>query len=81
MATQPDPAPYVGVYSRPPVGGYTVRVQDGRLMLDKNAIAFHAPDRAVVTSGEQRGNPVEFIRTKDGDVGWVRVVGRIARKE
>ena len=81
MASQPDAAPYVGVYRRPPSGSNTVRVQNGQLMVDNSAIAFYAPDRAVVTSGNQRGNPVEFIRNAKGDVQWVRVVGRIARRE
>ena len=81
LATQPDPAPYVGVYRRPPVGMNTVRVENGQLLLDRSTIAFFAPDRAIVTAGNQRGNPVEFIRRTDGAVGWIRVVGRIARKE
>ena len=81
LAKQPDPAPYVGVYRRPPMGMNTVRVQDGQLRVDDSAIAFYAPDRAVVTSGNQRGNPVEFIRNAKGEVGWVRLVGRIARKD
>jgi hypothetical protein len=81
MKTQPDPAPYVGTYRRPPVGMSTVRLQGRDLMLDNATIAFYAPDRAVVTSGNSRGNPVEFIRRADGAVGWIRVVGRIARKD
>jgi hypothetical protein len=82
LAAQPDPAPYIGVYRRPPLTTTNViRVEDGRLTLDGNAIGFYAPDRAVVTSGNSRGNPIEFLRTADGAVGWVRVVGRIARKD
>jgi len=82
LAKQPAPAPYVGVYRRPPTTNVnTVREQNGELMLDNSTIAFYAPDRAVVTSGAQRGNPVEFIRRADGTVGWIRVVGRIARKD
>jgi hypothetical protein len=81
LAKQPDPAPYVGVYRRPPMGTNTVRVQDGQLMVDNSAIAFYSADRAVVTSGSQRGNPVEFVRNVKGEVGWVRLVGRIARKD
>jgi CubicO group peptidase (beta-lactamase class C family) len=82
LTTQPDPAPYVGVYRRPPTTNVnTVRAQNGQLTLDNNTIAFYAPDRAIVTSGAQRGNPIEFIRRADGAVGWIRVVGRIARKE
>lgn len=81
LAKQPDPAPYVGVYRRPPVGTNTVKVHDGQLSVDNSAIAFYAPDRAVVTAGNQKGNPVEFVRNSKGDVGWVRLVGRIARKD
>ena len=82
LAKQPDPAPYVGVYRRPPLNTTnTLRAEGGQLTLDGNSIGFYAPDRAIVTSGNSRGNPVEFIRKADGTVGWVRVVGRIARKD
>ncbi len=81
MSKPPDFALYVGTYRRPPVGTNVVRVENGQLMVDMSTIAFYAPDRAVVTSGNQRGNPVEFIRRPDGTVGWIRVVGRIARKD
>ena len=81
MAAQPDPAPYIGVYQRRPSGSNTVRVQDGQLMLDNSSIGFYAVDRAIVTSGNSRGNPVEFIRNSNGQVVWIRVVGRIARRE
>jgi len=80
LSTQPDPTPYVGVYRRPPSGSNTVRVQNGQLQLDGNPIAFYGPDRAIVVGGSQRGNPVEFIRNAKGDIAWVRVVGRIAKK-
>jgi CubicO group peptidase (beta-lactamase class C family) len=82
MARQPDAAPYVGVYRRPPLSTTnTVRLENGQLTLDGNSITFYAPDRAVVTSGNSRGNPIEFIRTPEGVVGWVRSVGRLARKD
>ena len=81
MKQQPDSAPYVGTYRRPPSGQNVVAVQNGQLMVDNSAIAFYAVDRAVVTSGNSRGNPVEFIRDAKGVVRWVRVVGRIARKD
>ena len=81
LAAQPDPAPYVGTYRRPPAGQNVVHLDNGRLMLDANPIGFYAPDRAIVTAGGARGNPVEFVRDTDGVVRWVRYVGRIARKE
>jgi hypothetical protein len=82
LAAQPDPAPYLGTYRRPPLDAETVvRMEGGRLMVGTASVAFYATDRAVVTSGNQRGNPVEFIRKPDGTVGWVRIVGRIARKD
>ena len=81
LARQPHAAPYLGTYRRPPSGSHVVREQDGTLMLDTSAIAFYAPDRAVVTSGNDRGNPIEFIRQADGTVGWIRNVGRVARKD
>jgi CubicO group peptidase (beta-lactamase class C family) len=81
LATQPAAAPYVGVYRRPPSASNTVHEENGRLMVDASPIAFYAPDRAVVIEGADRGNPVEFIRRPDGTVAWVRVVGRIARKD
>ena len=82
MTKQPDPAPYIGAYRRPPLTAVVnIRLDNGQLMLDGNTIGFYAPDRAIVTSGTSRGNPIEFIRTKDGVVGWVRYVGRIARKD
>ena len=81
LAKQPDPAEYVGVYRKPPSGMNTVAVRDGQLIVDNNTVGFFAPDRAVMTSGNGRGNPLEFIRDSSGVVRWIRVVGRIARKE
>ena len=82
LARQPDPAPYAGTYRRPPLTAMnTVRVENGRLLLDNSTLEFYGPDRAIITSGNSRGNPVEFLRRPDGTVGWIRVVGRIARKE
>jgi CubicO group peptidase (beta-lactamase class C family) len=47
----------------------------------KIPIAFYKPDRAIVTDGPQKGGRVEFIRHANGSIGWVRVGGRIARRE
>src|SRR5688572_7494826 len=81
LKVQPDSAPYLGTYRRPPSGSYVVRVEKGQLQLDNSAIAFYGPDRAIVTSGNNRGNPVEFIRDSSGAVRWVRYIGRIGRKD
>ena len=82
LAKQPHPAPYLGVYRRPPLNAVnTVASAGGQLTLDGNTLAFYGADRAVITSGNSRGNPVEFIRAPDGAVRWIRIVGRIARKE
>jgi len=81
LSVQPDPAPFLGTYRRPPSGSYAVRLENGQLRLDTNAIAFYAPDRAVVTSANNRGNPIEFIRDSNGSVRWVRYIGRIGRKD
>jgi hypothetical protein len=59
----------------------TVRFENGQLTLDNNPIAFYGVDRAVVTSGNSRGNPIEFIRKSDGTIGWIRYIGRIAKKD
>ncbi|HEY0875428.1 MAG TPA: serine hydrolase domain-containing protein [Vicinamibacterales bacterium] len=82
LETQPDPAPYLGVYRRPPLNATnTVQVENGQLTLDGSPIAFYGPDRAVVLSGGAKGNPVEFIRDDTGSVRWARYIGRIALKE
>ncbi len=89
LATQPDPAPYVGRYLRP-MNAVSVRVENGELIVqeipntgDPRAvmpIAFFGPDRAVVTGGNDRGQGIEFVRDAAGAVKWVRVVGRVAVK-
>jgi CubicO group peptidase (beta-lactamase class C family) len=87
LSTQPDPAPYVGRYLRP-MNAVSVRVEGGKLIVQEipntgdprpvMPIAFFGPDRAVVTDGNDRGQSIEFVRDKDGQVTWVRVVGRVA---
>lgn len=46
----------------------------------KVPIAFYAKDRAIVTDGAQKGARLDFIRNRDGSIGWVRVGGRIHRR-
>ena len=87
LATQPDPAPYVGTFTRPS-NTVVVRADAGRLFVQErpnngqpNAempVAFYGPDRVVVADGAQRGQSIEFIRDAGGRVNWIRVVGRVA---
>ena len=87
LAAQPDAAPYVGRYLRP-MNAVSVRVEGGTLLVQEipnggeprpvMPIAFFGPDRAVVTDGNDKGQTIEFVRDKDGQVTWVRVVGRVA---
>lgn len=90
LATQPDPAPYVGRFRRP-MNSVVVRVEGGALVVQEipNAgsprqawpIAFYGPDRAVVTDGAERGQSIEFVRDTSGSVRWVRVTGRVAVRD
>ncbi|HEV8410143.1 MAG TPA: serine hydrolase domain-containing protein [Gemmatimonadaceae bacterium] len=83
LATQPDPAQYVGSYARP-TNTVIVRAEGRRIFVQdrRNApempIAFFGPDRAVVTGGTERGQSIEFVRDASGRVMWVRVIGRVA---
>jgi hypothetical protein len=43
--------------------------------------AFYAKDRLIGTGGETRLARAEIIRRADGTVGWIRVGGRIARRQ
>lgn len=87
-ALDPQPAvgEYVGLYRRPPVGEVDVREEGGGLVVGTGAngygLAFSAPDMAYATGpGSFPGMAVEFIRNGSGTVTWVRVNGRIARRE
>ncbi len=87
LATQPDPAEYVGRYLRPS-NAVVVRADGPRLFVQERPntgdplaempIAFFGPDRAVITEGPDRGQSIEFIRGADNSVNWIRVVGRVA---
>ncbi|MGQ0641484.1 MAG: serine hydrolase domain-containing protein [Gemmatimonadaceae bacterium] len=89
LAQQPDPAPYVGTYSRPS-NSVVVRAAGSKLVVQErpNAgepsaempVVFFGPDRAVVTDGPQRGQSIEFVRDSTGRVTWIRVVGRVAMR-
>jgi hypothetical protein len=77
LATQPNPAPFVGTYRRPPVGNVEVGEQGGALVVDGAPALFYGTDVAFAVRG---GRPVEFIRNAAGEVAWIRVNGRVARK-
>ena len=90
LPKQPDLAPYAGTYVRP-MNATAVRVENGRLVVQVRPnggeaqppmpAEFYGPDRAVVTDGSDKGQSIEFVRDGSGRVQWVRVVGRIARRE
>jgi CubicO group peptidase (beta-lactamase class C family) len=87
LATQPDATTYVGTYRRPPVGDVEVRSEGGALVIRGEGgaptrLVFYGPDVAYAESGGGFvGSPYEFVRTDAGQVGWIRVNGRVARKE
>ncbi|HXG87117.1 MAG TPA: serine hydrolase domain-containing protein [Vicinamibacterales bacterium] len=90
QARQPDLAAYLGRYVRP-MNAVVVRTEKGRLIVQVRPntgnpdadmpVRFFGPDRAVVTSGPEQHASVEFIRNAAGVVEWVRVTGRIARRQ
>jgi CubicO group peptidase (beta-lactamase class C family) len=87
LATQPDPAAYVGTYARP-TNTVVVRADGAKVIVQERPnngqpgadmpIAFFGADRAVITDGNSRGQTIEFVRDERGRVNWVRVVGRVA---
>ena len=86
LVKQPPLGEYVGLYRRPPVGEVSVAEQAGRLVVGSGnrsyGLVFWGPDVTYSTgSGAFTGMAVEFIRDETGAVTWVRVNGRIARKE
>ncbi|HYN08938.1 MAG TPA: serine hydrolase [Vicinamibacterales bacterium] len=87
LATQPSLDEYVGTYRRPPSGTVTVRVDAGKLVAGSGnaqtgtTLEFYGKDVAYAIAGAYTGSPYEFVREADGQVGWIRVNGRIARKD
>ncbi len=86
LSRQPALEEYVGLYRRPPVGNVDVSIGDGRLVIGSGqnsfGLIFWGPDVTYATGpGAFVGMAVEFIRDETGSVTWVRVNGRIARKE
>lgn len=87
IAAQPPLDEYVGTYARPPLGTVQVRqASDGLVVSMGNSangttITFYGKDVAFATAGSYVGSPFEFVRAPDGAVGWIRVNGRIARRD
>ena len=93
LPDQPEVGAYVGTYQRPPIGTVTVGAEDGHLVLrgggaDERDIplVFWGPDLTytaprAVAGYPYEGMPVEFIRNIDGNLGWIRINGRIAVKD
>jgi len=93
LPDQPEVGTYVGTYQRPPIGTVTVGAEDGQLVLRGGGagerdvpLVFWGPDLTytaprAVAGYPYEGMPVEFIRNADGNLGWIRINGRIAAKE
>ena len=87
LARQPRLDEYAGMYRRPPVGTVEVRRERDRLLIVTGAdqpdaaVTFYGPDVAYAVSGAYTGMPCEFIRDEMATVRWIRVNGRIARRD
>ncbi len=87
LAVQPRLEGYEGHYARPPVGTVDVRRRGERLVAitgpdqPDSRLTFYGRDVAYALDGSYVGTPYEFIRDGSGAVRWIRVNGRIARKE
>ena len=86
LPAQPPVVEYVGTYGRPPVGEFVVREDNGQLVVGTGPraypLVFWGPDVAYASGGGAfEGMAVEFVRDAAGRVTWIRVNGRIARRE
>ena len=76
------------MYRRPPNGNVSVRPEAGKLVVGSGnaqgsgtTIVFYGRDVAYAIAGSYTGSPYEFVRASDGSVGWIRVNGRIAKRD
>lgn len=86
LAQQPELDEYAGTYRRPPVGEVVVRRTGDRLVAGSGErsydLVFWSEDMTYADGpGAFSGMAVEFVRDGGGRVRWIRVNGRIARKE
>jgi hypothetical protein len=69
------------------MGDVAVRVEGGALVVGGAAgtkLTFYGRDIAYAAAGSGgvfEGQPYEFVRTASGQVGWIRVNGRVAKKD
>jgi hypothetical protein len=54
--------------------------QDGTLDPNTYDLRFYAPDRAAISGGDEDANLLDFIRSDDGRVTWVRHNSRIVER-
>lgn len=87
LPVQPALDEYLGTYRRPPVGTVEVRRDGDRPVAVTGGdqpdvhLTFYGADIAYALDGAYLGMPCEFIRDDRGAVRWIRVNGRIARKD
>jgi len=88
LSRQPGLEAYLGTYRRPPVGSVEVQQHEGSLVVingnnvaNGTTLVFYGRDIAYATAGNAYvGTPYEFVRRPDGNVGWIRINGRIAQR-
>jgi CubicO group peptidase (beta-lactamase class C family) len=54
--------------------------EDGSLEPTGHAVKFYQRDRVVLSGGDEEGNLVDFLRSDDGRVSWVRHNGRVLER-
>jgi CubicO group peptidase (beta-lactamase class C family) len=57
-----------------------ISVQDGALQLERDGVVRIVPtgqDTVVLADGPQRGVRAEFLRDREGNVGWLRLDGKV----
>jgi hypothetical protein len=53
---------------------------DGTLDPTTYGMRFYAPDRAALSGGDEDANLLDFLRSDDGRVSWVRHNGRLVER-
>lgn len=89
-STEQELKPYVGRYSVPGRLTYDVgsdgqnltlrRVQDTSTSGVLSKMGFYDKDRTLILDGTNRGGIIDFPRTPDNEIGWIRIGGRVYRR-